>query len=167
MGYASNNGRLDSPNMSRLTGTVNLSAGFNYSMSREFIADQELPFYLGVGAHTSTGAIDAKSDTSTLMGSPNVNKCTLLDPKTGGLNSGNLNGSFGKIDTWYERSYDNRTSSTRFAWEVYITSKVPSSGAGGGMFTNWVYIDNFKVSIGDDVKWDALIYRYYFPNHTN
>lgn len=166
-GYASNNGRLDSPNMSRLTGTVTLSSGFNYSMSRQFLNDQVLSFYLGVGAHTSTGTIDAVSGTSTLLGSPSVNKCNLSDPKTAGLNSGNLNGTFGNIDQWYERSYTNRTSSTRFAWEVYITDKVPSEGAGGGMFTNWVYVDDFKVSIGGSVKHAGLEYRNFFPNHTN
>ena len=167
---STHNGRIDSPNMNRLIGTTSLSIGFNYSMQREQNNSETFDYFFAVGAHNTTGKINAKSQTGYTGGWLSTHKvsCTLDAPKFEDLKSGNLDGSFDNINSWYECKFDGRTSSTRFVWEVYIKAVVPAgSGIDGGMYTNWVYIDNIKVSIGGSVKHADPKYRNFFPNHTN
>lgn len=168
---STHNGRIDSPNMNRIKGTTDISLGFNYSMEREQNNSETFDYYLAVGAHDNSGTISAKSQTGYSGGwlSPHKVSCTLSSPKFEDLKTDALDGGYNNVYKSYECKFSSRTNSTRFAWEVYVKAVVPAGdGVDGGMYTNWVYLDNIKVSIGGSVKHKDLDYRtYYFPNHTN
>ena len=168
---STHNGRIDSPNMNRIKGTTDISLGFNYSMQREQNNSETFDYYLAVGAHNNSGTISAESQTGYTGGwlSPHKVSCTLSSPKFEDLKTDALDGSYNNVYKSYECKFSSRTNSTRFAWEVYVKAVVPAGdGIDGGMYTNWVYLDNIKVSIGGSVKHANMEnYRNFFPNHTN
>ena len=108
---------------------------FNYSMSRTASKSSASTYYLAVGAHSETGSIAAASD-GVSTSSPSVTM-TLSKPCYADLNTGNLDGTFDKINSLFNQVFEDCTSSTRFAWEVYIREFTPD-----GYYTHWVYISS-------------------------
>lgn len=136
------NGRVDSPHMQGIKPdkSVKLKITFDYSMNKAGSKNSSNQHYLAVGTHNVPGPINASSGRGTPWSDPllgyTINANIVYDVYS------DLSGSYTTIDRHAEYMVDGCSSSTRFAWEVYIKSKSPD-----GYYNHWVYIDNIRVQI--------------------
>ena len=136
------NGRIDSPAMSAIKDgcSVKLRVQFDYSFNREGNRSSNLQHYLAFGYHSTAGPIETSGQNS----NPNYT----IDANIASGLTGDFNGSYDNINLPADYAVDGCTSTTRFAWESYITTFDAFSGFFNSYYyNNWVYIDNIRVQI--------------------
>lgn len=136
------NGRIDSPAMSAIKDgcSVKLRVQFDYSFNREGNRSSNLQHFLAFGYHSTAGPIETSGQNS----NPNYT----IDANIASGLTGDFNGSYDNINLPADYAVDGCTSTTRFAWESYITTFDAFSGFFNSYYyNNWVYIDNIRVQI--------------------
>lgn len=166
VGFSSTHyGRLDTPPLSRLKGSVNATINFNAGINQHTSSSSyTVVRKISLATHTNS------SNPINGVGTGSAQSGSLADFGETKYNSTEMNNDFS--DTAFNSNYPLHTvanmsinSDTRFCFYLNMTVDPPFA-ATGNVECN-AYIDNIKVSIGGGVKHAGLEYRNFFPNHTN
>jgi len=145
-------GRIDSPALSNIKASspgVNILVQFDYTFGWAGSKSNNIPFYLAVGTHTTSGKIDSKSGYGLYLTGGYLSDTTFSTDMmiTSGVTMevAHLDGN----NVWpatdhhmAEVATQKCTSASRLAFENYVIGY-----SGDGYYNYWIYIDNIKVSI--------------------